>query len=230
MLDRVFFNLLANAFKFLNAKGTIRVNIKKDEEFALVEVLNNGVGLTAEEAENIFDQFYQGEQATSVGSGIGLALSREIILLHRGRIEVDSEKWKGTTFKISLPLGNDHLSPDEMRGNNTVSQDVAERFKPYIADLEKIEGAYQADSFSRLKEHSILIVKDNPDPLSYLGDKLGDQYEIFTSNNGMAGVNEALEQVPDLIISDVVLPEISGKALYERLKSDFGLPIFRLSS
>lgn len=221
MLDRVFFNLLANAFKFLNAKGTIRVSIDKNKEVAFVEVIDNGVGLTAGETEKIFDQFYQGEQATSMGSGIGLALSREIILLHRGRIEVNSEKWKGTTFKISLPLGNDHLSPDEMRGSSTISQDVAERSKPYTADLEKIEGAYQADSFSRPKEHSILIVEDNPDLLSYLADKLGDEYEIFTSNNGMAGLNEALERVPDLIISDVVLPEISGKALCGRLKSDF---------
>jgi len=222
MLDKVFFNLIANALKFSNEKGTVRVSIKQgNEQEVSVEIEDNGIGMTRDETERVFDQFYQADHAPTMGSGIGLALSKEIVALHHGRIDLISEKWKRTTFTVVLPTGNNHFNTAEISRPEVSIYDLNERSKPYTADLEKISSKPASGVFSKPKEHSVLIVEDNPDLLNYLEEKLTEHYEIYTAINGIAALNEAIERVPDLIISDVVLPELSGKGLCEKLKSDF---------
>ena len=222
MLDKVFFNLIANALKFSNEKGTVRIAIKQgNDQEVLVEIEDNGIGMTKEETERVFDQFYQADHAPTLGSGIGLALSKEIAVLHHGRIDLKSEKWRGTTFTVVLPAGNNHFSTTEISRPEISILDLNERSKPYTVDLEKISSKTTLGGFSKPKEHSVLVVEDNPDLLNYLEEKLSEHYEIFTAANGMAALNEAIERVPDLIVSDVVLPELSGKGLCEKLKSDF---------
>lgn len=216
MLDKVFFNLLSNALKFTNDNGRIDLIFRQDDSYVTIEVKDNGVGLTPEEAAHVFDQFYQADNALGKGSGLGLALSSEIIKLHKGTITVNSEKWKGTTFTIQLPYDNT-VSESSPATAKTNPQDNA---RVYTTDLDFEKAIVNTDILAAPKEHSILVIEDNTDLLYYLAEKLGSQYEVFTADNGTSGVYEAYTNVPDLIISDVLLPGITGKNIAETLKTD----------
>ena len=221
MLDKVFFNLLSNAFKFTNDNGRIQVTINKcaDETVEIV-VQDNGTGMEPDEAAHVFDQFYQAESAIAKGSGLGLSLSKEIINLHKGTLEVNSKKWQGTAFTIKLKLGSAHLQVPDKPVTERLITDKADKAKLYITDLDNENRVNIIDLSSLPKEQSILIIEDNSDLLHYLTDKLGDQYEVFAAGNGNNGISMAFEHVPDLIISDIVLPGASGKEIAERLKTD----------
>jgi signal transduction histidine kinase/AraC-like DNA-binding protein len=233
MLDKVFFNLISNALKFTNDNGRIDVIfIKENNENITINIKDNGVGLEPEEAEHIFDQFYQADNAMSKGSGLGLTLSKEIIKLHKGTISVSSQKWKGTTFSITLLLGN-QFQVTTKQTNKPFTTNIIENSNLYLADLddEKIDNT--KDAFISPKEQSILIIEDNSDLLHYLGEKLGEKYEMFLADNGNSGLTEAFERIPDLIISDVMLPGITGKKIAEVLKTDLRtshIPIILLTA
>ena len=221
MLDKVFFNLISNAIKFCNEDGRIKITIRKsDDKYVYIDVEDNGVGMSIEDTALVFDQFYQADNAPVTGSGIGLSLSKEIVLFHHGNIEVKSQKWRGTTFTVTLPLGSDHLSTMEKSYLKNDWSGIAEKSKIYQSELGKIASSDE-DNFSKQpSEHSILIIEDNADLLQYLADKFSENFEIYTAENGTNGMMKAFEHVPDLIISDVVLPGISGKELAKTLKSD----------
>ncbi len=231
MLDKVFFNLLSNAIKFTKNNGCIKVIITKNNDSTVdITITDNGIGMEPDEVEHVFEQFYQADNGAAKGSGLGLALSKEIVLLHQGAIEVSSKKWQGTTFTIKLPLDNT---------TKKTSQHPIERLETdyntqlYTADLDEQVIADPTAAFSMPQELSILIIEDNTDLLYYLNDKLGETYEIFTADDGSKGLNEAFERVPDLVISDVVLPGISGKKIAESLKTDIRtshIPIILLTA
>lgn len=234
MLDKVFFNLISNAIKFCGENGRIKISIhKEDDNYVYIDVEDNGVGMSSEDTSLVFNQFYQANNAPVTGSGIGLSLSKEIVLFHHGHIEVKSQKWKGTTFTVSLPLGDQHLSPMEKTFYKNDLSDIKEGAKIYQADLERIAPEDKRDVFGPPKEFSILIVEDNPDMLEYLANKFSDDYEVYTATNGNMAITKAYEKVPDLILSDVVLPGYSGKELSEKLKSDIRtshIPIILLTA
>jgi signal transduction histidine kinase/CheY-like chemotaxis protein/AraC-like DNA-binding protein/ABC-type xylose transport system substrate-binding protein len=235
MLDKVFFNLISNAFKFVNDNGTILISIAKNEgeDMLAINVEDNGTGMDAIEAEHIFEQFYQAESAAAKGSGLGLSLSKEIINLHQGSIEVLSRKWQGTIFSIKLKLGSNHFQNiDKIPASKPITGN-AEKAKIYLTDLEDESISHKIDLFSLPKEQSILIIEDNKDLLYYLTDKLGDQYEVFAADNGNSGLSMAFEHVPDIIISDIVMPGASGKEIAEKLKTDMRtshIPIILLTA
>ncbi|RXF70555.1 helix-turn-helix domain-containing protein [Arcticibacter tournemirensis] len=222
MLDKVFFNLISNSIKFSRDKGHVYVRIwQNGNGYVCVEVEDNGIGMNPEETAQIFNQFYQADHTPTVGSGIGLSLSREIIRLHQGIIEVKSEKWKGSVFTVHLPLGNGHLSPAEIATTEGNTADLDQQSKIYTADLEPVFPAKKSEGLASPKEFSILLVEDNDDLLQYLEEKLGEYFEVYTASNGPAALNLAFQWIPDLILSDVVIPNLSGKSLCEKLKSDF---------
>lgn len=233
MLDKVFFNLISNALKFTKDNGRIDIIFtKKDEENISIDIKDNGVGLEQEEAEHVFDQFYQAENAMSRGSGLGLTLSKEIINLHKGTISINSQKWKGTTFSINLPLNNkfhNNIKP----AIGQLKDNLRENANLYITDLDYERENSIKDAFNLPKEYSILIIEDNSDLLHYLADKLGDQFEVFLADNGNCGLSEAYERVPDLILSDIMLPGLNGKNIAELLKNDLRtshIPIILLTA
>jgi signal transduction histidine kinase/DNA-binding response OmpR family regulator len=221
MLDKVFFNLMSNAIKFCNEDGRIKVTVRRNgANFASIDVEDNGIGMSPEDTALVFDQFYQADNGPITGSGIGLSLSKEIVLFHHGDIEVKSQKWKGTTFTVTLPLGSDHLNAMEKNYSRNDWSDLAEKSKMYQADFSR---AIVEESHSLLKgpsEYSVLIIEDNSDLLQYLTGKFSENFEVYTAQNGTAGITKAFDYVPDLIISDVVLPGMSGKELSKTLKSD----------
>ncbi len=220
MLEKVFFNLLANAIKFTGDKGRIRVKITRLEDNVEVEVQDTGVGMTTDELKLVFDHFYQSDHMPLNGSGIGLSLSKEIVALHHGHINVTSQKWQGSTFTVSLPLGSTHLTDDEKSATPGNWTGMETRSAIYNADIKEPMRADDKNPLGQPKPYSVLIVEDNVELLNYLSDKFSANYEVFTATSGADAITKAYELVPDLILSDVVLPEVSGKTLCEKLKSD----------
>lgn len=233
ILDKVIFNLLSNALKFSSNNGKIHITVCAHEDHVQILVEDNGVGMTGDELKNIFGQFYQADAGRSRGSGLGLSLSRELIHLHKGTISVTSEKWKGTTFTVTLPLGKDHLTELEQDGVQEKRTRLYDELKIYTTDLEIQDEIQKSEVFNPLKEQSILIIEDNADLRNYLREKFETHYEVFTADNFVNGIQEAYEKIPDLIISDVILPDGSGTEVANQLKNDFRsshIPIILLTA
>lgn len=226
MLDKVLFNLLSNAYKFTGEHGFINVTVCRDVagKQAVIRVEDSGVGMTPDTSAHAFDLFYQSDEAALKGSGVGLALSKQLILLHKGTIRVESEKWRGTLFEIQLPLGNTHLSEEEISEKKLPKSVNYEDVRIYLTDAEPTGAQNElipGENFSSIaKEHSVLIIDDNEDMRSFLKLHLQKTYEIHEAENGTTGVNLAFDIVPDLIICDIILPGNSGLAVTEKLKND----------
>jgi signal transduction histidine kinase/DNA-binding response OmpR family regulator len=217
MLDKVLFNLLSNAFKFTGENGTITVTIDKllHENMALIKVEDTGIGMDTTHA---FELFYQG-QSSFRGSGLGLSLSKELIDLHHGTITVTSTKNKGTSFEIKLPAGASHLRPDEILAEKASLINTYEDAKIYTTDIDPMELREETDGMYQ-KDRSILIIEDNDDLRAFLKKRLGETYEIHEAASGEKGITAAFDIVPDLIISDILLPVQDGLQITETLKQD----------
>ncbi len=234
MLDKVLFNLLSNAFKFTNENGTINVTLDKtaDGNMALITVEDSGIGMSRNDTEHAFEVFYQGHSSSFKGSGLGLSLSKELINMHRGIITVKSEKYKGTAFEIKLPIGKSHLNSDEILSEKPMMINTYEDIKIYTTDMEPVVLQQEITGVSS-KESSVLIIEDNDDLRAFLKTRLGDNYEIYESENGESGISHAFDIVPDIIISDIILPGQSGLHIIETLKQDLRtshIPIILLTA
>ncbi|MDQ0640932.1 signal transduction histidine kinase/AraC-like DNA-binding protein/CheY-like chemotaxis protein/ABC-type xylose transport system substrate-binding protein [Pedobacter sp. W3I1] len=233
MLDKVMFNLISNALKFTPVNGKVHITLTMDSSHVYIKVEDNGPGMDEEETLHIFEHFYQAESNAKKGSGLGLSLSKELMTLLHGELSVESQKWRGTIFTVSLPLGSEHLREEEKQTQVEKRDELYENAKIYTSELEYIQAEKNSGAFRQIREQSILVIEDNADLLYYLGEKLGGEYEVFISNTGESGINSAYEQVPDLIICDVVLPDLSGKKITEKLKSDIRtshIPIILLTA
>lgn len=232
MLDKVIFNLLSNALKFSREHGTIMIDVWQEEAFIYISVEDNGAGMSPEDLLHVFEHFYQAEGASTKGSGLGLSLSKELMLLHHGDIVVESIKNKSTRFVVSLPAGNAHFNETEKRQERLDKTELYEHARIYTTDLDEPD-AQQWEVSHPLKEQSILLIEDNQDLLNYLSQKLSAQYEVFTAADAEQGLTAAYREVPDLIISDIVLPGMSGRELTTQLKSDLRtshIPIILLTA
>jgi signal transduction histidine kinase/DNA-binding response OmpR family regulator len=232
MLDKVIFNLLSNALKFTPENGVICAEISHDSEFVMLSIKDNGPGISPAEIDHVFDHFYQAETNSAKGSGLGLSLSKELMTLHHGNIKVESAKNHGTKFSIQLQLGDGHFSDQEKLKGKVNKDFLYEDAKIYTTGLNDTPEIREPESF-RFNQESVLIIEDNTDLLNYLGSKLEADYEVFLADTGEKGLSSAYEQVPDLIISDLVLPGSSGRWVTERLKSDIRtshIPIILLSA
>ncbi|HEV2483529.1 MAG TPA: substrate-binding domain-containing protein [Puia sp.] len=236
VLDKVLFNLLSNAFKFTNENGTINVVIEKeapsDKSAApgrvLVIIQDTGVGMTPEEVDHAFELFYQGHTKGFKGSGLGLSLAKEMIHLHQGSITVESAKWKGSTFTVSLPLGQPYYSEVEQSPYVPTHEDI----KIYTSDIQPISFQDEAVAGSH-KDYSVLVIEDNDDLRGFLKKRLGCQYEMHEAGDAIQGIAMAYDLVPDLIISDIILPGDDGLHLMEVLKQDLRtshIPIILLTA
>ncbi len=232
MLDKVIFNLLSNALKFTKDNGFIHVYVSKDGEEAVIKIEDNGVGMSKEALEHAFEVFYQGDYENYKGSGLGLALSKELIQLHKGSVSVQSEKWKGTTFEIRLPLGNAHLDKEEMGQVEVNPAVLYEQEKIYTSDFQTTPAA-QKEMDRREKEKTVLIIEDNEDLRQFLAHKLGAEYEILEADDGQSALQQAFDHIPDIIVCDVVIPGQDGMALTNILKNDIRtshIPIILLTA
>ena len=213
-LDKVFFNIISNAFKYTPNGGLIHITLLRNIQNIEISISDNGVGMDKKDKENAFELFYRGTQNISFGTGLGLALSREFVDLHDGEITVESEKGKGTTFKILLPYLENITSKQKQQiplVNRTIENDI-------ISINEDIN--YKKNNKSE-SETAIVIVEDNLDLLAFLSNKFSQFYRVRTAQSAENGWQIILNTIPDVIISDVTLPGRDGFSLTQQVKQDF---------
>jgi len=217
IVERVLFNLLSNAFKYTPEKGKVEVYLEKmDNEKARIKVTDTGKGMSSKELANIFERYFTSNPIKSLfgTSGIGLSLVKKLIDLHNGQIEVESSQSKGTTFQITLPIGNgEEISMPEEENAEIMSNDLSP------TDPVPSEKAMPTTTLSDLKR-TLLIVEDNPEIQQLITNIFKAKFTIVTAADGREGYKAAIKHKPDLIISDVMMPNMSGIELSDKLKND----------
>ncbi len=235
-IEKVLYNLLSNALKFTPDGGEISVSVlthpvkpfykEGREEGINIIIADTGPGIPPDKVKRVFERFYQANNAYSgdqEGTGIGLALTQELVKLHHGDIVVESQEGKGTTFIITLPKGYEHLKPEE----------IIQQVKTEALDDEVIPDLPLEETFVRKDAREdidieqaaddkpiLLLVEDNDDLRSYVRSCLDDDYTVHEAVDGELGLKAAIDKIPDLIISDVMMPEMDGYQLCRALKSD----------
>ncbi|MEJ2193786.1 MAG: ATP-binding protein [Ignavibacteriaceae bacterium] len=222
-MEKITDNLLSNAFKFTPAGGIIELKISKNDGYVNISIQDTGIGIPKEKISKIFDRFYQVDithKREHEGIGIGLALSKELIELHKGRIKVESTEGKGTTIMISIPLGKMHLKSEEIckyvKAEKTVADCVPESLLFDETENEKIN----TNLIIETEKPVILLVEDNSDVRCYIKENMENEYTILEAVNGEEGLKKSIEQIPCLIISDIMMPKMDGFELCEKLKTD----------
>jgi signal transduction histidine kinase/DNA-binding response OmpR family regulator/ligand-binding sensor domain-containing protein len=221
-LEKIVSNLLSNAIKFAPEKGQVKTTVRNENDrFVEIKVTDNGAGFSREYLDKIFDRFFQIDDSRThshEGTGIGLALSKELVELHHGTIQAESGG--GTTFTVRLPLGKSHLAEHEVIHGTPAGEDAdSATFFPY-GYLDGDHGRQTVKSRVSKNAPLILIVEDHADLRSYLRSNLGHEYQIIEAKNGQEGIELAIERIPDLIVSDVMMPIMDGFEMCKRIKQD----------
>ena len=218
-LERIYFNLLSNAFKFTpeNGKVTVRLSplTKEDGRWIRFTVANTGSMISVEHIRNIFDRFYRIDMHHA-GSGIGLALVKAFVELHKGTISVESDEKQGTIFTVDLPMQTCEVtvSVDSPLSSSIGASVSSALNNAQVAEEEEPEKDYDSS------KPSVLVIDDNADIRSYVYSLLHTDYTVIEAADGSDGIRKAMKYVPDLIISDVMMPGIDGIECCRRLKSE----------
>lgn len=221
-IEKIINNLLSNAFKFTPEGGKIDFTVTKQTNTLELRISDSGKGIAKDHLDKIFDRFYQIDRSYTreqEGTGIGLALTKELVELHKGKIEVESEEGKGTTFTVTIPLGKEHLKPEEIIESVKEDEELTQMEK-LIFEPEAKKEMVSIDIFTETDKPLLLIVEDNDDVRKYIISHLKSAYRIVEAVDGEDGVEQALNYIPDLIISDVMMPKMDGFQLCNKVKTD----------
>lgn len=231
-IQKIISNLLSNAFKYTPQSGTIAIHVYRNVDEAVVEVRNSGKGIEPEELEKIFTRFYQVEKSSTVseGTGIGLALSKGLAELHHGTLTANSIPDEETVFTLTLKLGKEHFT-DEQLDEMTKNEVAAVKTDAFlITGQEELE---EEPLKERIKGAKMLIVEDNDSLREMLAGLFSPYYEVLTAADGEEGLQKGREGQPDIILSDVVMPRMTGTELCKEIKSDFAtchIPVVLLTA
>lgn len=220
--EKVLFNLLSNAFKFTPEGGEITISLDRNGEWVSIRITDNGTGISPKNIDKLFNKFFQAYNAevSNNGYGIGLALSKSIVELHKGKIDVVSDisdpHNRHTTFTVSLPVGSAHLDqqmliPEYMNSDNPVHYYLQSQANTILTPPETTVNHAR---------YTLLVIEDNTELRNFIRESFQQQYSILTAANGLEGLTMVLENLPDLIISDVMMPEMDGLELCRRVKKD----------
>ena len=216
--DKVVMNILSNAFKFTPAGGKIDIHITHDDKHVSIAISDNGEKIPEDKLSKIFERFYQTASTVNdrhVGTGIGLDLTRSLVELHHGTIEAHNLE-EGCEFIVTLPMGNNHLKPEEMiLGNEPaepeqISTDIEEMLHPQELAVEQPSNRHL----------TMVIAEDDEEIRDYLKSELSKDYDIKTCVNGKEALSETLRTLPDIVISDIMMPEMDGNTLCSKIKSN----------
>jgi len=208
-IEKIVLNLLSNAFKFAPQYGWVTVKTHFKNRLK-ISIGNNGDLIPVAEQEKIFERFYQAGDTRHQGAGVGLALVRELVELHQGSIAVESTAEAGTWFTVQLPL-------EKVKNDITINSSTSTNA---LATLETIEMSSNSAISSSLERPLLLIVEDHSEVRNYIKSKLQDHFQIVEAENGKAGLAIAVEQMPDLVISDVMMPVLDGVRFCQKIKTD----------
>ena len=232
VISKIIFNMLSNAFKYTPNNSKVILEICKEPtlsyinqyeigdqmdkyEYVWIKVADEGIGLDIESLNHIFERFYrvtEEDKDRLPGSGIGLAFVKSLVLAHRGIIKVSSEQGKGTEFLIGLPLGKEYLSKDELFTTE-------DEYKEFQNPTDPAHSISITDDSKKYKP-KLLIVEDNHDMRLFLSEQLSVEYHVLIATDGEKGLELALQEIPDMIISDVMMPHKDGFELTKDLKSN----------
>lgn len=249
MWEKIVLNLLSNAFKF-TLEGGIRVTLQAEDGHAVLRVADTGVGVAAHELPRLFERFHRVEGArgrTFEGTGIGLALVQELVKLHGGAIEVQSELENGTTFTVRVPLGTAHLPSERIDGDTSLSS-TATRAEAYVEEalrwlqpddasnpVEPAPVPAAANPVGEDRAHGarVLLADDNADMRAYVERLLKSRYVVETAEHGRVALEKARQLTPDLVLTDIMMPHLDGLGLLQALRSDpktRSVPVILLSA
>lgn len=239
-IERVFINLLSNATKFTPPGGKVMVRVRDEDDAVRVEVEDSGVGFPPELSEQIFHRFFQADMAGTRkygGTGIGLALAKELIELHGGEIWAKSEPDRGATFFVRLAKGRDHFKADvlDRRGPRVERYDgqrasdrglaewqvnALDRFRLIDIDEATEQRLIARDADEERRHYTVLVVEDTPDVTRMIRLALHHDFRVLAASDGLRGLELALKHQPTVIITDLMMPEIDGLELTRRLRTD----------
>ena len=219
-MEKIFSNLYANAFKFTPEGGEIKTTLKISDSRIEIIIKDTGIGIPEDRIKNIFDRFYQVDSSTTrkyEGTGIGLSLAKELIELHKGKISVNSKVGEGSEFIISFPLSDVKLEDQkifEVTADNSAS---GNRIIDHEVNNDIDDSPEQA---VREEEKIILIVEDNTDIRAYVREQMSDEYTFIEASDGDEGILKAKEYIPDLIITDIMMPKMNGYEFSNSIRGD----------
>lgn len=228
-VEKIYFNLISNALKFVNISGEVKVKLKKKNlergDFAELSVFNSGSYIPPEILKNVFDRFYKVDQG-SEGTGIGLSLTAALVEAHKGKIDVWSDENTGTAFCVLLPL----VSDNPVMSDSYVSGYTESRLE---SETDEIGTELQLTASENEDKPVVLVVEDNYDMCKFIQHILNKEYTIITADNGVDGLSKAKKFIPDIIISDVMMPGKDGFELCSLLKENVStnhIPIILLTA
>lgn len=227
LLKRVLFNLLGNSIKHTKADGIITVSVKQEGSDAVLGVKDNGEGIPPEKLPYIFDRFYQVGDHTS-GTGIGLALVKGVSELHGGSVSAHSTPGQGTAFFVRIPLHHEGAKIYESLDASEFTESFREVYSASDTSLQEA-----ASSITESDRPTILVVDDNADLREFIGTLLQGEYRILTASDGKEALEKAARELPDLVVSDVMMPVMDGLELCKTLKGQFStshIPVILLTA
>ena len=234
-MQKVINNLLSNAVKHTKAEDTISINVSQEKDHVIIEIKDTGTGIAAAEIDKIFDRFYQTEHLNSLntgaGTGIGLALTKGIVELHHGTIRVESEPGKGSSFIITLKLGKEHFTEEQIAKDDTETIQQTETIVPSVEIIPDSE--WKEEDNKRIEDAKMLIVEDNESIKQMLVGIFETFYQVSTASDGVEALEMIQKDMPSIILSDVVMPRISGTELCKQIKTDFNtchIPVVLLTA
>ena len=243
-MDKIIYNLLSNAIKYNKVGGKIDVSLSLGKEQAVITISDNGIGMSKEKMKHLYTRFFDGDyrKQNMPGTGIGLSLTHDLVKLHHGDIQCESQEGEGTTFTITLPIRKSAYAPDEIDNSdkpNAVNQEAIRQAslemkqvsQPVSDEKPKLAPVRQS-IFIRKNVSKILVVEDNEELLALMLQVLSKNYHVFTAKNGKQAMNIILKEKLDLVVSDVMMPIMDGIELTKQLKANksfWQLPIILLT-
>jgi signal transduction histidine kinase/ligand-binding sensor domain-containing protein/DNA-binding response OmpR family regulator len=221
-LDKVIFNVLSNAFKYTPPSGQISITADTTPDDLRIRIADTGEGIPEEFRELVFDRFYQTPSETNrnkLGTGIGLHLSRNLMKIHHGKIHIENTTKQGCTFVILLPLRSDYLKPEEMT-EAPAERNLAMLLQPSLADLTIEQETNVPDQHANLWKYKLLIVENDVHIRQYITNLLKSEYCILEAGDGQRGLELAISEMPDCVITDMMMPGMSGTEMCKKIKDN----------
>lgn len=220
-VEKTVYNLLSNALKYTPRGGHVCLSVAESEQNVVLKVVDDGQGLTSDEAKHVFDSFYQAQNSIG-GTGIGLAIVKAFAEMHRGNVSVESASGQGSTFTVVLPLTQDGEAKDYVPDGRRMPFDGADVGLCADSEDDKRNGIDLMTSVDAEagQKPQVLVIDDNADVRSYVVSLLSDEYEVHKAADGQSGLSAAMKYVPDVVICDVMMPDIDGLEVCRRLKND----------
>ena len=218
ILDKVIYNILSNAFKYTPNGGRIEMNLRREGRFLAIRVADNGLGVASDQREKIFDRFYRIEGnpiRKEEGTGIGLTLSKELIQLHEGDIQLEPLEHKGSTFCVRLPF-----LPPSNKGKGFSVLPTSKQIPHFATPTQESAPFPPVEKRIKGEKQLVFIVEDNPDLRHFLHEQLAEDFEVQSFENGELAIEPVVEHIPDLVLSDVMMPVMDGITFCQKIKQN----------